>query len=69
MQLNTSIEAFNCYKDLDKAFWLDRAEKEAKLIHSKPGPRRGRSLEEIVKTTAFGHAAVSYTHLRAHETR
>tara|TARA_B100000676_G_scaffold310225_1_gene376109 strand:+ start:1054 stop:1500 length:447 start_codon:yes stop_codon:yes gene_type:complete len=52
-----SIEAFNCYKDLDKEFWLNRAEKEAKLIYSKPGPRRGRSLEEIIKTTAFGHAA------------
>mgnify|MGYP001411642015 FL=1 len=57
MHLNTSIKTFNCYKDLDQNFWINRAQKEADLIFSKPGPRRGRPINEVFDTVKFGHAS------------
>ena len=56
MHLNTSIKTFNRYKDLDQNFWINRAKAEARDIFNKKGPRRGRSLETIEKTTKYGHA-------------
>jgi len=43
--------------DLDQEAWHSRALAEATLIHSKPKTARGRSLEEILDVTKYGHAA------------
>lgn len=51
---------FNAIDDLDGYELYSRAETEAKLIHSKPSTRRGRSLEDIIETVLYGHAAELY---------
>ena len=51
---------FNAKTDLDPARLYNRAETEAKLIHSKPSTARGRSLENIIETVMYGHAAELY---------
>jgi len=55
--LNTSIKTFNAYEDLDRNFWLERAFTEAQKIYNRLSTRRNRSLDQIKKATAFGHAA------------
>lgn len=47
-------------KTLDQKALSDRAMAEAKLIYSKPSTRRGRSLEKIFETCAYGHAAEQF---------
>ena len=51
---------FNAKNDLDPVKLYNRAEAEAKLIYSKPSTRRGRSLENIIETVMYGHAAELY---------
>lgn len=51
---------FNAKRDLDRDELYLRAEKEAKLIHSKPSTRKGRDLESIIMTTLYGHASEMY---------
>lgn len=51
---------FNAKKDLNAEELYTRAETEAKLIHRKQSTARGRSLEEIIETVLFGHAAELY---------
>ena len=51
---------FNAKKDLDPVRLYNRAEAEAKLIYSKPSTRRNRSLEDIIETVMYGHAAELY---------
>ena len=51
---------FNAKEDLDGKELYERAVAEAKLIHKKPSTARGRSLEEIIETVLYGHAAELY---------
>jgi hypothetical protein len=51
---------FNAIKDLNKDELYERAAAEAKLIHKKTSTARGRSLEEIIETVLYGHAAELY---------
>ena len=51
---------FNSEVDLDRNELIMRATNEAKLIFNKPGPRRGRSLNEIINSCLIGHAAELY---------
>lgn len=45
---------------LDNDFYLDRAKAEANEIFSKDSTRRGRSFQNILETTLYGHAAEAY---------
>lgn len=47
-------------QDLDQEIWDARARAEALQIFSKDSTSRGRSLEEIVDTVKYGHAAELY---------
>ena len=51
---------FNSEVDLDRNELIMRATNEAKLIFSKPGPRKGRSLNRIIDTCLIGHAPELY---------
>ena len=51
---------FNAKTDLDGQALYARAEAEAKLIFRKDSTRRGRSLEQIIETVLYGHAAELY---------
>ena len=51
---------FNAKEDLDSKELYERAAAEAKLIHKKPSTARGRSLEQIIETVLYGHAAELY---------
>lgn len=51
---------FNAKNDLDPVRLYNRAEAEAKLIYSKPSTQRGRTLENIIETVMYGHAAELY---------
>ena len=51
---------FNAKEDLDGKELYERAATEAKLIYNKPSTARGRSLEEIIETVLYGHAAELY---------
>jgi len=44
-------------KDLDNEALYKRAKAEAKLIFDNPNTRKGRSLEKIIETVEYGHAA------------
>ena len=45
---------------LDKDFYLTRAKSEANEIFSNESTRRGRSFQNILETTLYGHAAEVY---------
>ena len=47
-------------RDLDRAFWEKRAEREAKLIYSNPRTRGNRSIDQIVKNCMQGQAAETW---------
>ena len=51
---------FNSEVDLDRNELIMRATNEAKLIFSKPGPRKGRSLNKIINSCLIGHAPELY---------
>ena len=51
---------FNAIKDLNKDELYERALAEATLIHSKSSTAQGRSLEQIIETVLYGHAAELY---------
>jgi hypothetical protein len=51
---------FNAKTDLDRHELYDRARSEAKSIYLKDSTRRGRSLEQIIETVLYGHAAELY---------
>lgn len=51
---------FNAKTDLDPVRLYNRAETEAKLIHSKPSTARGRTLKQIIEMVLYGHAAELY---------
>ena len=45
---------------LDKDFYITRAKAEANEIFSNENTRRGRSFQNILETTLYGHAAEVY---------
>ena len=51
---------FNAIVDIDRITLKERSFAEAKLIYSKESTRKGRSLEKIVETCMYGHAAELY---------
>jgi hypothetical protein len=51
---------FNAITDLNSDELYSRARREAELIYKKSSTRRNRSLEEIIETTIYGHAAELY---------
>ena len=51
---------FNAKTDLDSQELYDRAKAEAELIYRKDSTRQGRSLEQIIETVLYGHAAELY---------
>ena len=46
--------------ELNKEFYLNRAEVEATEIYSKDTTRHGRTFQNILETTLYGHAAEVY---------
>lgn len=47
-------------KQLDVASLVKRAKREATEIHSKESTRRNRSLEQVIESCLYGHAAELY---------
>jgi hypothetical protein len=46
--------------DLDTSVLLSRAKEESEQMFSKESTRRGRSLQKIIETALYGHAAELY---------
>jgi len=46
--------------ELNREFYLNRAENEASEIYSKDSTRRNRTFQNILETTLYGHAAEAY---------